>query len=505
MNVLLTTLNSKFIHSNLALRYLYESCDKNKEMVEVKEFTINNSEDYILTELVAGNYHLVCFSCYIWNTPKILHITSNLKKANKDVIIALGGPEVSYDAEDVLAKNAHIDMVLVGEGEETFSSLVGMLNENEKIDVAKIVTDLNMDGVCYRDNGEIILRPQSKLVDMAKVPFPYTEGYDEDKVVYYEGTRGCPYNCSYCMSSIDKTVRGLPLDRLKEEMLYFLNKNVRQVKFLDRTFNWHKERSNEIFDFLIKNDNGKTNFHFEICADNLTDETMEIIKNAREGLFQFEIGIQSTYQKTLDAVNRSSNNVKLMENVLKVISFGNIHTHVDLIAGLPYETFEIFGHSFDDVYNLKADQLQLGFLKLLKGTKVRAEEEEHQYEYDSLCPYQVISNKYISALELITLKKIENMVDIYYNKGGYGKSLDKLVSMYDRPFEFYKEFAEFYYAKGFQHRSHKKEEQYRILNKFAKEVLGDDSIEEVIFADLEEAMNFDAVKKFVRKGWEING
>lgn len=506
MRVLLATLNSKFIHSNLAIRYLYEASNDSRENITIREFTINNSEDYMFTELVAGNFHVVCFSCYIWNIQKTLHLCENLKKAQPNVRIVLGGPEVSYDAGEILKANPFVDFILIGEGEENFPKLIKNLETqiDNGIDIGLKEEVEAIDGIAYRKDNEIIVKPQLKLIDMEKIPYPYGSGYEKDKVIYYEGTRGCPYNCSYCMSSIDKKVRSIPLDRLKKEMKRFLDENVKQVKFLDRTFNWDKERSDEIFAFLIENDNGSTNFHFEICADNLTEKTFEILKHGRKGLFQFEIGIQSTNQQTLDSVNRSSDNVKLLDNVKKIINMKNIHTHVDLIAGLPFETYEIFGHSFDQVFGLRADALQLGFLKLLKGTKIRNEEKLHEYKYDEIAPYQVISNKYITAYEIAKLKMIENILDIYCNKGGYETSLEAIIKHYKRPFEFFEEFSAYYYKKGFQNRSHKKEDQYRILNNFVVDELKIPEITKDITKDLEVTMNFDAVKKFFRKGWQIN-
>ena len=334
--------------------------------------------------------------------------------------------------------------------------------------------------------------------------FPYRdEEIEENKIIYYEASRGCPYNCSYCMSSIEKKVRGLPIERVKNELKFFLDRNVKQVKFLDRTFNWHKERSYEIFKFLIENDNGKTNFHFEICAENMTEDTIDLISKARCGLFQFEIGIQSTYDKTLKAVDRLSDVELLLSKTKKLIALRNAHIHVDLIAGLPYENYERFKKSFDDVYLLKADALQLGFLKLLKGTKIREEEDKFNYIYDDKAPYQIIRNEFMSPYDLVSLKKIEHVLDDYYNKGGFENSLDEFVKIFGSSFEFFSEFAQFYHEAGYQHMSHKKEDNYRILNKFAEVVLDNYKIKEVIYKDLINRMNEDAVKKFNKKGWEI--
>ena len=485
MKILLTTLNSKYIHTNLAIRYLNKCIERdvrNKEdfTVEVQEFTINNSEDYIYNEIIAGEHDVVCFSCYIWNIEKTLHLCENLKKALPELKILLGGPEVSYDGEQLLEKYWFIDYIVAGEGEKLLPEVLVKISEEK----------------CERQ----LWRATPVSVD--DIPFPY-EDAEENKIIYYESTRGCPYNCSYCMSSIDKKVRPLPIERVKAELDFFLEKKVKQVKFLDRTFNWNKERSYDIFKYLIDHDNGVTNFHFEICAENMTDETIELIGTARKDLFQFEIGIQSTCQETLKAVDRLSDVDLLLGKIRKLIELRNCHIHVDLIAGLPYENLERFKKSFDDVYNLYADALQLGFLKLLKGTKIRVEEGKHGFVYDEKAPYQIIRNDFMSAKDLNILKRVENVLDEFHNKGGFEKSLKALVERFDRPFDMYEAFAEFYYAQGYQKASHKKEDNYRILNKFAVDVVMDDSLTQIIYEDMENRLNFDAVKKFNRKGWAI--
>ena len=488
MNILLTTLNSKFIHTNLAIKYLANSikdkmCDLEDIDVIKKEFTINNSEEYIYNEIIAGKHDIACFSCYIWNIDKTLHLCRLLKKAKPEMTILLGGPEVSYDGEKILEENPYIDIIICGEGEVVLPEILRSIY-NEGLAPQKL----------YREMP----------ITTDDMTFPYRdEEVEANKIIYYEASRGCPYNCSYCMSSIEKRVRGLPIERVKDELKFFLDRNVKQVKFLDRTFNWHKERSYELFKFLIDNDNGKTNFHFEICAENVTDETIELIGTARPGLFQFEIGIQSTNEKTLKAVDRLSNVELLLSKTRKIIALNNAHIHVDLIAGLPYEDIERFKKSFDDVYSLKADALQLGFLKLLKGTKIRDEEAKHDYVYDDKAPYQIIKNSFIYPEDMVRLKRIEHVLDDYYNKGGFEKSLDKLVEKYGSAFAFYDAFADFYHSEGYQHMSHKKEDNYRILNKFAVEVLNDNSITDTIYEDLVNRMNEDAVKKFNRKGWEV--
>jgi radical SAM superfamily enzyme YgiQ (UPF0313 family) len=303
---------------------------------------------------------------------------------------------------------------------------------------------------------------------------------------------------------LDKNIRELSVDRVKADLSHFLAQNVKQVKFLDRTFNFDKKRSLELFRFLIDNDNGVTNFHFEVCADLLDDEIFDTLKEARHDLFQFEIGIQSTHGPTLEAVNRSTNVEKVKENVRRLLELGNAHIHVDLIAGLPYEDYATFRKSFNDVYGLGADNLQLGFLKMLKGTEIRDRAAEFNYEFMDTAPYQVISNDFISAMELAKLKQIEEVLDLYNNRGGFKASLEYAISAVGQTsFDFYEKFAEFFYRNGFQHRSHKKEDLYRIFYAFGQEAELGDELTALLEQDLEATMNFDAVKKFKRKGWII--
>lgn len=497
MKTLITTLNSKYVHSNLALKYLYTAAEPYVSQLEMKEFTINNSKDYIYGELVRGGYDAVCFSCYIWNIDSILDLAEDLKKACPQVIIALGGPEVSYQSEEVIMKNSFIDYIMIGEGELIFSQLCRVFSG--ELDAKQV------KGLTYREKGNIFVNVPMPLLSLSSIPFPYDFfPCEEDKVIYYESSRGCPFNCSYCISSLDKKMRALPLTRVKEDLSYFIHKRVKQVKFLDRTFNWDKERTMEIFKYLIGMDNGDTNFHFEICADLLDDRVLALLQKARKGLFQFEIGIQSTNEETLVAVNRTSDIQSVLKHVKKLVSLGNSHVHTDLIAGLPYEDFVRFRKSFNDVYYIGADHLQLGFLKLLKGTKILEEAETYNYQFKSKAPYEVISNQFISAEELIRLKQIEHVLDLYYNRGGFHNTLNGAIFRNDEtPFDFYQSFSRFFYGKGYQHKSHKKEDLYRIFYAYFRDIQADETLLASLEKDLEETMNFDAVKKFKRKGWHI--
>lgn len=504
MKILLTTLNSKYVHSNLALKYLYASAEPNsRRIIDIIEFTINHEDDYILTEILRRGYDVVCFSCYIWNVEKTLYLAENLKKATPGIRILFGGPEVSFDVIPFLSQHKCIDFVISGEGEAPFSELVKEL-QSELPELAKI------RGLTYRQDGKIYVNPMAPPLNFESIPFPYLSLVcEEDKVMYYESSRGCPFRCSYCLSSIDKKVRSLSMERVKSDLSYFIYKRVKQVKFIDRTFNFDQRRCLEILRYLIISDNGVTNFHLELCGDLIDEEMLNLLKEARPGLFQFEIGVQSTNQKVLKACNRNTDIARLTETVLKLGEMGNIHLHLDLIAGLPYEDYDSFRKSFNDVYSMGSHHLQLGFLKLLKGSPIREQIEEHGFVYREKTPYEIISNQYISSLDLIRLKKIENLLDLYYNRGGFESTIDFAVNnLAKSPFDFYEELADYYYLKGFQHKSHKKEDLYRIFYQYAgwKERFIPDVREktkELLMQDMKKTLNSEAVKKFERKGWDL--
>ena len=489
MKILLTTLNSKYVHMNLAVRYLYESAIEYKDQIQIKEFTINNDDDYIFTELVSGGHELVCFSCYIWNIEKILYLAENLKKAKPQVKIVLGGPEVSFDRKTLLAQYSFIDAVIIGEGELAFKRLCRDFLEGKKIETNKIESPI-----------------ASELI-----PFPYkTVEIQKDKTLYYESSRGCPYRCAYCLSSIDNSIRALPVDRVLKELDFFLSSNVKQVKFVDRTFNWNDDRCYDIINYLIENDNGVTNFHFEMCGELITRRLLDRLEDVRPGQMQFEIGIQSTNKQTLEAVNRTEEFEKAKANIEKIISFNNIHVHLDLIAGLPFEDYETFKTSFNQVYAMQPDMLQLGFLKLLKGTGIRGKTEIYGYVYRRKAPYEVISNKYISAEEIVRIKQIEAVLDLYYNKGGFNRSLSELIKKIgDDSFDFYEALAGYFYHNGHQDRSHKKEDLYRILLGYAEEEnpraehkeFELEEMRKLLLLDMKDTLNTEAVKKFERKGF----
>ncbi len=450
MKVLLMSLNSKFIHTNLAIQSLkkyYETYHISEEIVlEVKEYTINNDMDSILRDVVKGSYSHIFVSAYIWNIEPLSILFSNFTKINQDTKIIFGGPEVTYNAGEQLERLAFLDAIIFGEGEQIFGELL----EN----IANYGDGLGFDrtnGVAYRkmngDEVEIIINAPMPLIQpLDRIPFPYNSLLQfENRILYYESSRGCPYSCSYCLSSASQGVRYLGFERVKEDLTFFLINKVDQVKFVDRTFNAKKSHALPILKFLIENDNGITNFHFEITATLLDEDYFTLLKNARPGLFQFEIGVQTTYQPTMYAIHRPIEFDKLRQVCHTLIEMGGIHIHLDLIAGLPFETFARFLKSFDDVYEIGAEQLQLGFLKILKGTLLSQEISQHGYKIRSQSPFEVLCNNYISFDELSTLKDVEALVEYYPNSGRFRHSLDFFMKkMNVSPSAFYMKMSHYF-------------------------------------------------------------
>ena len=503
MRILLTTLNSKYIHTNLALKYLYCILINSNIDVKLEEYTINNDRDFVYNEIIRGGYDLVCFSCYIWNIEKIKELCSNLKKARPGMKFLLGGPEVSYEAENFIKENPWADFIIRGEGEKPFSQFMGEYL-SERPDYTKV------DAITFRKGKSVVSTERGSLPPMDSLPFPYTYlEVESDKIIYYESTRGCPFRCAYCISSLNGGVRAASLNRLRRDIAYLVYKGVKQVKFIDRTFNYDKKRANSFWQYLIDKDNGTTNFHFEICGDMLDEETFKILSKARKGLFQFEIGVQSVNPYTLKEINRKNTTDAVLTNVKRLVEIDNVDVHVDLIAGLPYEDYTSFGLSFDRVYNVKPGQFQMGFLKLLKGTKLRSIAEEHGYRYREKAPYEIISNKYISALDLVKLKMVETVLELFYNRGGFKSTLDFLMEELSmRPFDFYQRLADFYYRNEYHMVSHKKEDMYRIMYKFAKTFEYNhmglmDRVENFMTLDVLETLNPEIAKRFMNKGWEF--
>ncbi len=465
MEILIATLNSKYIHSNLAIRYLKGIVEDFKD-IDISEFTINQSIDFITSEIYRKNKDLICFSVYIWNIKETLKVCEILKLIKPDIKIMLGGPEVSYDVKEAMEKYKYIDFIIFGEGEETFREFIMEIHKKEK-DYKTI------DGLAFREDGKIIINPERKLMkELGVIPSPYRKSTDEfkNKIVYYESSRGCPFGCKFCLSSTIRGVRYFPIERVKRDLRNLIEMGVKQVKFVDRTFNANKKYSREIMEFLIQEDPKDVNFHFEVTAHLLDDETLDFLKTVKEGLFQFEIGVQSTNEKTIDAIGRTTDFEILASVVRKIDSFNNIHQHLDLIGGLPYEDYNSFKKSFDDVYNLKPEKLQLGFLKLLKGSELRMDEEKYGYKYIDEPPYEVLESDFIPYRDILRLKDIENLVERYYNDGNFKNTLEFLIKNYfESPFEFYEKFSLYWNENGHHKLSHSKNKLYKILHKFIEE------------------------------------
>lgn len=476
MRVLLTTLNSKFIHSNLAIRYLKASCWNLEADFVMDEFTINDNLDDVIGGIYRHNPDIVALSCYIWNIGETLMIIESLKKVMPQCIIILGGPEVSFDSQSLMKENPSIDIILRGEGEITFPLLIENLISDKSLE--------DIRGITYR-NGESIVENEDRepIRDLDTIPYPYEDGFHglENKIIYYETTRGCPFNCQYCLSSISHGVRFFSLDRVKRDLQAFIDAKIPQVKLVDRTFNCNPKRARDIFR-MIMDMGGSTNFHFEICGDLLDEETLELLKDAPPGLFQFEIGVQSTREDTLEAIKRRTDFERLTNAVSRLQRFRNIHLHLDLIAGLPGEDYLSFKKSFNDVYDLRPDRLQLGFLKLLKGSGIRENRDSWGYEFSSYPPYEVLKNRDMTYGEILKLKDVEDLVEKYYNTHRFEKSLDYLAALFDMDyFGLYESFAEFWRIKGYFGLSHSLIRQYEILMDFG---LGLEGVNEEFFKDL---------------------
>lgn len=493
-NVLLVGINSKYIHSNLAVRYLESYCRKEFDNIRISEFSINDRIDNVLRELYLDIANVYAFSCYIWNIELVHKICSSLKKAKPEAIIVLGGPEVSYDAAATLTDSSYIDYIICGEGEVAFLELLKYL-EGYSTDISDI------DGLYWRNGNEVRAnKPRSQLSVLDELPFPYYDLADmKNKIVYYETSRGCPFNCQYCLSSTIHGVRFLTMDRVKQDIYRFTQAKVKQVKLVDRTFNCNIDRSVEIMNYIVSL-NTKTNFHFEISADLLNEAFFESVRSAPKGLFQFEIGVQSTNSDTLDEIQRKTDFEKLKKNVLELLKIGNSHIHLDLIAGLPYEDFESFKNSFNDVHALMPHMLQLGFLKLLKGSGLRNNAIRYGIEYNDFPPYEVIKTSSISYYELIKLKRLEDVMEIYYNSGRFQKTLKLLFSSLDfTPFDFYALLSDFWYGQGYYKGSRSVNEHYVILYNFVKNLIGTD-IDLSIFDIFNEILKLDWLTSYRNGG-----
>ncbi len=491
MKILLVGINAKYIHSNPAIYSLKACAGAYKNNIELAEYTINQRIEDIRQDIYLRKPDVIAFSCYIWNWEMIAGLLPDLGKLMAEVPIWLGGPEVSYRAESVLEAYPRITGIMVGEGEYTFRKVteyyvtenavsreedcVGKYNSNASLFGPKTSRSTehfaNIPGIITRE----VNTGTPKVLDLADIPFWYADGdllkeEFKNRIVYYETSRGCPFRCSYCLSSIDKTVRFRPMDMIKKELDFFLQNRVPQVKFIDRTFNCKHSHAMEIWQYIHEHDNGVTNFHFEIAADIISKEELELLSKLRPGQVQLEIGVQTTNEQTLEEIHRTTDMDKLKENVAQLREFNNIHLHLDLIAGLPFEDRNSFIQSFNEVYGMKPNDLQLGFLKVLSGSYIGEKAEEYGIAYESNPPYEVLSTNWISYEDVIGLKRVEEMLELYHNSGQFVNTISFLEKRFETPFALYEALADFYGKRGFFVQAPSRSYRYEVLLEFACEL-----------------------------------
>lgn len=465
MKILLVACNAKYIHSNLAVYDLQAYASDYADHIVLKEYTINQQKDDIMRDIYLEHPDVVCVSCYIWNLSFVKELMADLIKILPGADFWAGGPEVSYDAEKFLTENSEFKGVMVGEGEETFKELAGYYVEKNPQDLK------DMTGICYRDGDQITHNGWRQIMNLSSIPFIYKDLSEfKNRIIYYESSRGCPFSCSYCLSSIDKKLRFRDTETVKKELQFFIDNKVPQVKFVDRTFNCKHDHAMAIWKYINEHDNGVTNFHFEISADLLREEELQEMSTMRPGLIQLEIGVQSTNPDTIKAIHRTMDFEKLKGIVDRIHSFGNIHQHLDLIAGLPYEDYDSFRHSFNDVYALKPQQLQLGFLKVLKGSHMMEMCREYGIVYKTQEPYEVLSTKWLDYDHVLKLKTVENMVEVYYNSGQFQNTLEYLEKFFPDAFSIYERLGSFYMEKGYGDVSHTRMRRYEILLEFLEDM-----------------------------------
>lgn len=464
IKILLVGINTKYIHTNLAIYNLFACVTAGKDRVKLLEFTINQSLSDMLERIYQEKPDRIAFSCYIWNISIIEQLTEQIHQVLPKTQLWFGGPEVSYHAKEQLQRQEDWDGIFIGEGEETFAEWVSYQVES-KGDLKEIA------GLVYRDREkqEIISTGNRRAIDLNRIPFVYDhiEAWDH-KIIYYESSRGCPYHCTYCLSSLQKELRFRDLSLVQQELLFFLQHKIKQVKFIDRTFNCNRAHAIAIWKFIQEHDNGITNFHFELSADLLGEEELLIFSKFRKGQVQFEIGIQSIQEKTRKEIQRMTNLERGMDRIRRVAALQTIHQHLDLIAGLPYETFQMFCESFDTVYQLHPQQLQLGFLKVLKGTQMEQKSAVYGLVSRKLPPYEVLFTNWISYEELLILKRVEQMIEIYYNSHQFFFSMRYLeVVSKKTPFMLYRSLGDFCKEKGVLEVGQTRTKWYDILFAYA--------------------------------------
>ena len=469
MKVLLAAVNAKYIHSNLAVyslrAYALQRCDGIcPREIEIAEYTINQPPDEILMDIYGHQPDILCLSCYLWNIISVENLVREIPKILPGIRIWLGGPEVSYNAREMLDKYPEITGIIRGEGEETLADLMDIYHrqpdKKENFSAVK--------GITYWDEeGKVVETPPQDVMDLSRIPFVYEHIEDfRNRIIYYESSRGCPFSCSYCLSSIDKCLRFRDLRLVEKEVKFFIDHGVPQVKFVDRTFNCRHDHAMAVWTYIKKYDRGITNFHFEVAADLLNDEEIELIRSMRPGLIQLEIGVQSANERTIREIQRTMKLDQVRDRVARIKEMKNVHQHLDLIAGLPYEGYDSFARSFDIVYDMEPEQLQLGFLKVLKGALMHDKAEEYQLLYQDRPPYEVLSTKWLSYGELIRLKQIEEMVEVYYNSGQFRNTIKHLRKEFSSPFAMYEALAAYYRENGLFGRQYSRIARYEILHHF---------------------------------------
>ena len=488
MKILLTAINAKYIHSNLAVYSLKAAAGQYADRIEIAEFTINNSPDYILEEIYKKKPDVLMFSCYIWNLNVIEEVLREHHKLCPKVPIWLGGPEVSFEVETFLQEHPQVKGIMMGEGEVTFRELCEYYMQDEDCVQKKENSVLeNIKGIAYRKEteyadaaGTIQVNSWREITSMSDIPFCYDRMEDfSNRIIYYESSRGCPFSCSYCLSSVDKKLRFRDIELVKEELQFFIDKKVPQIKFVDRTFNCHHDHAMAIWRFIKERDNGVTNFHFEISADLINEAELELMSTMRPGLIQLEIGVQSTNEVTIQEIHRTMKLDRLKEIVNKVKSFGNIHQHLDLIAGLPYEDYKTFQKSFDEIYALQPNQLQMGFLKVLKGSYMFEHAKDYGILYHDKPPYEVMATNWLSYDEILKMKRVEEMLEVYYNSGQFEITMQIMKTKYSSAFEMFQKLGDYYESHGLFGMSHSRIKRCEILMDFVKEefALSDDGAE----------------------------
>ena len=468
MKVLLAAVNAKYIHSNLAVYCLraYAKERYPESEIAIAEYTINQPFDEILTDLYRRNPDVLCLSCYLWNITEVGQILRETAKILPKTAIWLGGPEVSYNAREVLENYPMVQGIMKGEGEESFTELVayyGKLKERKQL--------RDIEGLMFRDeNGEIIETENRPILDLSTVPFVYEHIEDfQNRIIYYESSRGCPFSCSYCLSSIDKCLRFRKIELVKKELQFFIDHEVPQVKFVDRTFNCKHDHAMAIWKYITEHDKGITNFHFEVAADLLNEEEIELIRRMRPGLIQLEIGVQTTNPDTITEIRRKMNLDRLKQVVDKINGFHNIHQHLDLIVGLPYENYERFCQSFDDVYWMRPEQLQLGFLKVLTGSYMAEKTQDYGLLYHQEPPYEVLATKWLDYGQVLRLKAVEDMVEVHYNSGQYTETLREMEQHWASPYAMFEALADYYERLGYTGIAINRLTRYEILFGFLQE------------------------------------